>query len=275
MTALNSLRDTMTMFRRDALHALRNPMFVLSGLLTPVVMLLLFDGVLGAAMSKALGARGTAGSYIDYLTPGIILMAVGSGVSPTAINVTIDKSGGMFARFRTMGIARTSVLTGQVIGSVIRTVFSIVIVFALALLLGFRTTAGPVQLLEAFGVVVMLTVALTWLGVAVGLFSSSVAGANSLALIPQFLPLISSAFVPTDAMPVGVRWFAENQPYTPVIETLRGLLIGSSAGNHEAQAILWCVVIGAAGYLWSRHLYNRDPSLKVGRTSFSKAGSEA
>ena len=237
---------------------------MVSGLLTPVFLLLVFDGVFGGAMSKALGSGAAALPYLDYITPGVILMAVGSAVSATAINVNIDKGEGIFARFRTMGIARTSVLTGQVIGSVIRTLVGILIVFALALLLGFRTTAGPVQLLEALGVVVMLTVALTWLGVAIGLLSSSVAGANSLALIPQFLPLISSAFVPTDSMSVGVRWFAENQPYTPVIETLRGLLIGTPVGNHAAFAIAWCVVFGVSGYLWARHLYNRDPSPKAG-----------
>lgn len=261
MISAQSIRDTMTMFRRDTMHARRNPMFILSSLFTPVLMLLLFDGVFGGTMSRALGSGSAAVPYIDYITPGIILMAVGSGVSATAINVNIDKREGIFARFRTMGIARTSVLTGQVIGSVIRTLAGILVVFAIAALLGFRTTAGPVQLLEALGVVAMLAVAMTWLGVVIGLLTSSVAGANSLSLIPQFIPFVSSAFVPTGAMPSGVRWFAENQPYTPLIESLRGLLMGTPLPAQDvALAIGWSVLIGVAGYLVARRLYNRDPS---------------
>ena len=266
MNARHVLRDTTTMMRRDALHALRNPMITISTLFTPLVMLLLFDGVFGGAMSRAMGSGAAAIPYIDYITPGIILMAVGSAVSGTAINITIDKGEGIISRFRTMAIARTSVLTGAVIGSVIRTLAGIIVVFAVALLLGFRSTAGPVQCLEALGIVTMLAVAMTWLGVAIGLFAKSAAGANSLSLIPQFLPFISSAFVPTASMPFGVRWFAENQPYTPVIETVRGLLMGTRVDSRAWIAIGWCVVIGLAGYLWARHLYNRDPSPKSGPT---------
>ena len=267
MTATYTLRDTVTMMRRDSLHALRNPMITFSSIFSPLIMLLLFVGVFGGAMSKALGSGAAAVPYIDYITPGILLMAVGSSVSATAINASIDKGEGIIARFRTMAIARTSVLTGQVIGSVIRTLVAIVVVFAVALLLGFRTAAGAVQWLEALGLFAMLAIALTWLGVAIGLFSNSVAGANSLSLIPQFLPFVSSAFVPTDSMPAGVRWFAENQPYTPVIETLRGLLMGTPIGNHAAISVAWCIVIAVASYFWARHLYNRDPSRRAGRTA--------
>ncbi|MDQ6909560.1 MAG: ABC transporter permease [Actinomycetota bacterium] len=264
MTAAHALRDTLTMVRRDAIHVSRNPMLTLSSTLTPVAMLLLFVGVFGGAMAKAVGSAGAAIPYIDYITPGIIIMAVGSSVSSTAISVNIDSGEGIIARFRTMAIARTSVLTGQVIGSVIRTLLAILVVFAIALLLGFRTAAGPLNSLEALGLVALLATSMAWLGVAFGLFSKSAAGANSLGLIPQFLPFVSSAFAPTDSMPAGVRWFAENQPYTSLIETLRGLLMGTPVGNHAVIAAGWCIVIGVAGYLWARHLYNRDPSPQSG-----------
>jgi ABC-2 type transport system permease protein len=260
----HTVRDTMTMIRRDALHALRNPMLTLSSIISPVIFLLLFVGVFGGSMSKALGAGAAAVPYIVYITPGIILMAVGSSVSGTAINVTIDKGEGIIARFRTMSIARTSVLTGAVVGDVVRTMVGILVVFALALLLGFGTPVGPLQWLGALGLIALFLLSLTWLGVAIGLFSRSAAGANSLGLIPGFIPLVSSAFVPTASMPTVVRWFAENQPYTPVIETVRALLMGTPVGDNGVVAVCWCLVIGVARYVWARHLYNRDPSRQAG-----------
>lgn len=264
MIANHVVRDALTMLRRDATHAMRNPMLTISALFTPMIMLLLFDGVFGGAMSHSLVSGTAAATYIDYITPGIILMAVGSSVSGTAISINIDQREGIIARFRTMAISRTSVLTGAVIGSVIRILFGIVVLFAVALLLGFRSSAGPVQWLAALGMIASLAIAMTWLGVAFGLFTKSAAGANSFGLIPSFLPFISSAFVPTESMPAGVRWFAENQPYTPMIETLRGLLLGTPVGTHWVVAAGWCIVIGMGGHLWARRLYNRDPSRQAG-----------
>jgi ABC-2 type transport system permease protein len=260
----NTFRDATTMVRRDLTHALRYPMLALSSVFTPVVFLLLFVGVLGGSMSKALGAGAAAVPYVVYITPGIILMAVGSSVSGTAINVTIDKGEGIIARFRTMAISRTSVLTGTVVGSVLRTMVGILVVFGVALLLGFRTSAGPEQWAEAAGLILLFLISLTWLGVAIGLFANSAAGANSLGLIPGFIPLLSSAFVPTATMSAGVRWFAEHQPYTPIIETLRALLMGAPVGNQWIAAVGWCVAIWIAGYVLARRLYNRDPSPKAG-----------
>jgi ABC-2 type transport system permease protein len=245
----------------------------LSGIITPVIFLLLFVEVLGGSMSRAIGAGASAVPYIVYITPGIILMAVGSSVSGTAINITIDKKEGIISRFRTMRIARTSVLSGVVIGSVVRTMFGILMVLGVAVLLGFRTSAGAMQVVEAMGLTAMFLVSLTWLGVAFGLFASSAAGANSLGLIPGFIPLVSSAFVPTDSMPAGVRWFAENQPYTPIIETLRALLTGTSPGTQGLVAAGWCIVIGVASYFWARHLYNRDPSPQAGPSVAQLMGS--
>ena len=204
----------------------------ISGLLVPVFLLLLFVGVFGNTLRAGLGAAAPAGGhYIDYLAPGILVMTAGASAAATAINVCIDMNEGIIARFRTMAITRTSVLTGQVLGSLTRTLISGVLVVAVALGLGFRPTATPLEWLAAAGVFAMLTLALTWLTIAFGLQAKTPAGANSLSLIPQFLPFISSAFVPTASMPAGVRWFAENQPFTSVINTLRGLLTGTPIGN--------------------------------------------
>jgi ABC-2 type transport system permease protein len=257
MTTLTyTLTDSATMLRRDFRHSLRTPMMTVSGIATPIFFLLLFVGVFGDALgADFLSASG--GRYIDYVTPGVILMAAGTGSAFTAVKVNQDMREGIISRFRTMAITRISVLTGQVVGSLIRTVLSVVLVAAVALLLGFRPSATPLEWLAVLGVFAMLTFALTWLAVAFGLVTKSVAGANSLTLILQFLPLISSAFLPTGSMPAGVRWFAEHQPYTPIIETLRGLLMGTPIGDSGVLAVAWCAVLSLAGYLWARAAYNR------------------
>jgi ABC-2 type transport system permease protein len=244
------------MLRRDFLHLRRFPLMTISGIGTPTVMLLLFVFVFGGAMSHSLGA-GT--SYINYLVPGILMMTLGSGCAATAIGINMDMSEGVVARFRVMAISRASVLTGRVVGSLIRTLLSVVLVIGVALVAGFRPTAGPVQWLEAFGFMALLTLALTWLALAMGMAAKTVAGANSSTLLLQFGPFISSGFIPPDTMPGGVRWFAENQPFTSMIETLRGLLLGTPIGHSAIVATAWCVVIALAGYIWARAAYNRDP----------------
>jgi ABC-2 type transport system permease protein len=171
----------------------------------------------------------------------------------------MDMTEGVVARFRIMAISRASVLTGRVVGSMIRTLISVLLVIGVALIAGFRPTAGPIQWLAAFGFIALLTLALTWLAVALGMAAKSPAGANGSTLLLQFGPFISSGFVRPATMPVGVRWFAENQPFTPMIETLRGLLLGTPIGNHAIIAIAWCVAIALCGYLWARVAYNRDP----------------
>jgi ABC-2 type transport system permease protein len=251
-----AVTDAATMLRRDFLHLRRYPLMTISGIGTPTVMLLLFVFVFGGAMSHSLGA-GT--SYINYLVPGILMMTLGSGCAATAIGINMDMSEGVVARFRVMAISRASVLTGRVVGSLIRTLLSVVLVIGVALVAGFRPTAGPVQWLEAFGFMALLTLALTWLALAMGMAAKSVAGANSSTLLLQFGPFISSGFIPPDTMPAGVRWFAENQPFTSMIETLRGLLLGTPIGHSAIVATAWCVVIAVAGYLWSLKVYNRDP----------------
>ena len=252
-----ALRDSATMTRRDLRHSLRFPMMTISGMLVPVIFLLLFAGVFGHALSAGLGV-GPA-SYIDYLAPGILVMTAGFSAEATAVNVNMDFRLGIIDRFRTMAIARTSVLTGQVAGSLIRTMVTAVLVVAVAVGLGFRSGADAAAWIAAAGLFAALTFALTWLTVAFGLFAKTPGGANSLSLIPAILPFVSSAFVPTAAMPAGVRWFAENQPFTPIIDTMRGLLTGTAIGNSAIVAVAWCAVIALAGYLWARALYNRGP----------------
>ena len=260
-TTAVTVRDSATMLRRDLRHALHYPLLTISGLCVPIFLLLLFVGVFGRALHAGLGAASTGNArYIDYLAPGIILMTAGCAGAGTAINVCLDMNEGIIARFRTMAISRESVLTGQAVGSVIRTLISAILVVAVALLLGFRPTASALEWVAAFGVMAMLTLAVTWLTVAFGLLAKTPAGANSLSLIPQFLPFISSAFVPTQSMPAGVGWFAQHQPFTPVIETLRGLLMGTPIGTSAIVAAAWCAAITVTGFVWARHLYNRVPT---------------
>jgi ABC-2 type transport system permease protein len=221
-------------------------------------MLLLFVFFFGGQMSSGLGGAGA--SYVDYIVPGILVMTIGSGCAATAIGVNADLTEGIVARFRVMGISRFSVLTGRVVGSLIRTLGSMILVIAVAVLVGFRPTAGPAQWLEVIGFSALLTFAFTWLAVAFGMVTRTPAGANSSTLLLQFGPFLSSTFVRPATMPAGVRWFAENQPFTPMIETLRGLLLGTPIGNQAVVATAWCCAIALVGFLWARAAYNRDPA---------------
>jgi ABC-2 type transport system permease protein len=252
-------RDSATMLRRDLRHALRFPLMSLSSVGMPVLFLLLFAGVFGHALRAGLGAAVPQGvGYIDYLVPGIILMTACATAETTAVNVSTDMTEGIIERFRTMAITRTSVLTGQVLGAVIRTTISGALVVAVALALGFRPTASPIEWIAATAVFVLLAFAVTWLTIAFGLLAKTPAGANSLSLLIVVLPFISSAFVPTATMPPGAAWFARHQPFTPIIETLRGLLTGTPIGIEAALAVAWSVGLSLLGYLWARHLYNRN-----------------
>lgn len=270
----NSFRDSRTMLRRDLRRSLRFPMMAISGVMLPVFFLLLFVGVLGHTLGAGLGgaAAGAArlgrgvlgrpsdgGRYVDYLVPGIILMTAGAGAEAAAVNVSTDMNEGIIGRFRTMAISRLSVLTGQVVATLIRTFLSGVIVVAVAFALGFRSSASPLAWLAVAGVFTLLTVAVTWLTVAFGLIAKTPAGANSLSLIVMMLPFVSSAFVPTGSMSPGVRWFAQNQPFTPIIQTLRGLLGTTPIGNSAIVACAWCAGIAAVGYLLARRQYERHP----------------
>jgi ABC-2 type transport system permease protein len=255
-----ALRDSTTMLRRDLLHTQRRFAITLSGLMVPIIMLLLFNYVFGGAIGAGQGLAANGGAYINYVAPGILVMTVGSGCATTALNLCMDMAEGIITRFRTMAIFRASVLIGQVLGSLIRTMITVVIVSGVALLMGFRPTANPFAWLAALALIALLTLAISWMGVAFGLAGKTPSGANSMALIFQLLAFTSSAFVSPDSMPAGVRWFAEYQPFTPVIDTLRGLLLSTPVSGKSAfLAVAWCLVLMLVGYLWARAVYNSDP----------------
>jgi ABC-2 type transport system permease protein len=260
-TRTHALSDSATMLRRQLRHMLRYPSltFMLAGM--PVMFLLLFAYVFGGTLGAGLGGvSGGRADYIDYVVPGIILMTVAAAAQGTAISVAMDMTEGIVNRFRTMAISRASVLTGHVLGSLVQTMFSMAIVLAVALLIGFRPTATAVEWIAAAGVLALLAFALIWLSVALGMVSKSVETASNLPMPLVLLPFLGSGFVPTDSMPAGLRWFAEYQPFTPVIETLRGLLLGTPIGNSGYLAVAWCAVIALAGYVWAKKLFNRSPS---------------
>jgi ABC-2 type transport system permease protein len=262
MTSLAyTVTDSATMLRRSLRHMVRysSMTFLLVGM--PIVLLLLFVYVFGGTLGNGLGgASGGRAEYVKYITPGILLMAIASSAQGTAISVAMDMTEGIIARFRTMKIARASVLTGHVVGATIQTMLSLAVVFGVAVLIGFRSTTGPIEWLGAIGVLVLTTFALTWLTVALGMVTKSVESASNLPMPLTLLPFLGSGFVPTDTMPVGLRWFAEYQPFTPIIETLRGLLLGTPIGNSGILAVAWCAGIALVSYLWAKKLYNRDPS---------------
>lgn len=258
MTALGyAVTDSATMLRRNLRHALRYPSMTMAGVLTPVFILLLFVGVLGDTLGAGLGRAAPGGGYVNYVAPGIILMTVASGCLSTAVSVCVDMTGGIVNRFRTMAISRAALLTGHVIGSMIQTAISTALVIGVAVLLGFRPSGGVGDWLAAVGLFVLLAFALTWLAVLIGLTAKTPETASNTPLLIQFLPFVSSAFVPTGSMPAGVRWFAENQPFTPIIETTRGLLVGTPIGSSATIAVAWCLGIGIAGYVRARVVFNR------------------
>ncbi|MFE5707263.1 ABC transporter permease [Rhodococcus koreensis] len=253
-----ALSDSATMLRRNLRHMIRYPSVTVLLVGMPIILLLLFVYVFGGTLGAGLGdPDGGRGAYIDYVTPGILLMTVASAAQGTAISVATDMTEGIIARFRTMAIARVSVLTGHVIGSMIQTLISLVLVVGVAVLIGFRPTAGLGEWVAATAVLAMFTFALTWLSVAFGLVSKSVETASNLPMVLILLPFLGSGFVPTDSMPAGLRWFAEYQPFSPVIETIRGLLLGGPVGSSAVLAVGWSAGIALLGYLWAKRLFNR------------------
>ncbi len=266
--------DTATMFRRSLRRMRRYPSLTMFIAGIPVVLLLLFvyvfGGTLGAGLGGSLAPGATVGTpadrsaYVAYVVPGILLMTVAGVGQGTAIVVAMDMTQGIIARFRTMAIARASVLTGHVLGAVVQAALATVIVVVVALLIGFRPTTGPVSWVAAGGLLLLTAFAVSWLSVALGLVTDSVETASNLPMILTFLPFLSSGFVPTASMPGPLAWFSEQQPFTPIIETLRGLLLGTPIGNSGLLAVAWCVAISLVGYLWARRLYERVPARTAG-----------
>jgi ABC-2 type transport system permease protein len=262
MSTTYAVKDSATMLRRNLLHIRRYPSLSVMLVAQPILFLLLFVYVFGGTMGAGLPghAGGTRSDYLVYIAPGILIMTVASVALGTAISTATDMTTGIIARFRTMDITRVSVLTGHVLGAVIKTGCAVAIVTAFSFLIGFRTHAGPLGWLGAIGLLALTAFSLTWLTVGMGLAADSVETASNTPLFLMILPFVSSAFVPTDAMPPGLRYFAEHQPFTPIIESLRALLAGVSPGSDLWLAVGWCVLISLVGYLWSRRLFLRVPA---------------
>ncbi|MFE2976744.1 ABC transporter permease, partial [Streptomyces sp. NPDC059258] len=252
---------TTTMLRRNLLHARRYPSLTLNLLLTPVMLLLLFVYIFGDVMSAGIGGAGADRSaYIAYIVPGLLLLTIGSTVVGTAVSVSNDMTEGIIARFRTMAIHRSSVLVGHVVGSVLQSVLSVVVVGAVGVAIGFRSTDATVlEWLAAFGLLVLFSAALTWIAVGMGLISPNAEAAGNNALPMVLLPMLSSAFIPVETMPGWFQPIAEYQPFTPAIETLRGLLLGSEIGHNGWLAVAWSVGLVVLGYFWATAKFGQDP----------------
>ncbi|HEV2920344.1 MAG TPA: ABC transporter permease, partial [Actinomycetota bacterium] len=252
-TLTYAVADSATMLRRQLRHMRRYLSMTLMLIGMPIVFLLLFVYIFGGTLGAGLGGPvGGRAEYLEYVLPGILLIAVAAGAIGTSISVAMDMTEGIIARFKTMAIFRPSVLTGHVLGSMIQTMLSLAVVTAVAVLIGFRTDATLVEWTATVGVLAAITFALTWLCVAVGLVAKNPEGASNLPMPLLLLPFLGSGFVPTESMPAGLRWFAEYQPFTPMIETLRGLLLGTAIGNSAAVAAAWCVGITLISFLWAR-----------------------
>ena len=254
-----AIQDTSTMLRRTLRHAQRYPGLSLGALGMPVIMILLFGLVFGDTFANGLGGGGGRGAYINFLTPGILLMSIASGTMSPAVAVCMDMTEGIVARFRTMAIFRPAVLTGHVLGNVLVTIVSLALVVGFAVLIGFRPNASVGDWLFASLLLIGLTVGLTWFAIALGLTSKTPEGASNVVLpISLLLPFLSNTFIPLDAMPTAIRWFARYQPFTPIIDTLRHLLLGTPMANGNGWlAGAWCVAIAIVGYFWAQKNYNK------------------
>jgi ABC-2 type transport system permease protein len=258
------MSDAATMLRRNLRRMRRYPSLTFFIAVMPVVLLLVFVYVFGGTLGAGLGGvAGGRDEYIAYVVPGILLFTVAGASQGTAIAIAMDMTAGIIARFRTMAIARASVLAGHVIGSVIQTMLAVAIVVVVALLVGFRTTTGPIEWLAAAAMLMLTAIAVSSVSVALGMSTKSVETASNLPMIFIILVFLSSGFVPTDSLPDGLAWFAEHQPFTPIIETLRGLLLGTPIGDSGLLAVGWCVALSILGYLWARRLYERPPTPTV------------
>jgi ABC-2 type transport system permease protein len=245
-----ALSDHLTLTGRALRHALRSPDSMITAIALPVFILLLFVYVFG-------GAIHTGTRYLNYVIPGIILLSATWGASQTAVGVCQDLVGGIVDRFRAMAIAPSSVLTGQIVSSAVRNLASTAIVIGVALAMGFRPSASVTEWLAAIGMITLFVLAVSWLCACLGLLAKSAEAAGGYTFTLLFLPYVSSAFVPVGSMPTWLRGFAEHQPVTPVIETVRGLLSGTPIGSSAWIAVIWCLGLGAAGFVAATRLFHR------------------
>lgn len=248
---MKALHETGVLFGRSMRHILRSPDTIITVVVTPLMIMVLFVYVFGGAIHAG------SGPYVNYLLPGIVLMAVASGIAYTALRLFTDRQKGLFARFHSMPVARASVLWAHVLTSLVSNALSVGVIILIALLMGFRSGAGLGGWLEVAGILLLFTLALTWLAVIPGLTATSVEGASAFSYPLVFLPFISSAFVPTATMPAVVRVFAEHQPVTSIVDTLRSLLNAAPAGNEIGTALAWCVGLTVVAYLLAMRAYKR------------------
>jgi ABC-2 type transport system permease protein len=255
--------DTMTMLWRNILHNLRAPSGPITVIGIPLIFLLLFVYVFGETLGAGLTAGGTRDEYLAYITPAILLMAAASAMQMIAVWISMDMTEGIIARFRTMAIARSSVLAGHVYGGTILITVAIAVLLGFALLLGYRPEADAPEWLALAGLVLLVGFALSWLAVAFGLAAKRPDTASNAPLLMMILPLLSGGFVPIESLPNWLGGFAEYQPFTPIISTIRGLLAGTLEASDATWAVGWSVAIAVIGYVWSLWLYRRHaaPSL--------------
>ena len=248
---MKPLHDTGVLFGRSMSHILRSPDTIITVLITPVMIMLLFVYVFGGSIQAG------TGNYVNYLLPGILLIAIASGIAYTAFRLFGDRQKGLFARFHSMPVARSSVLWAHVLTSLISNSISVVVIILIALLMGFRPDASVLEWLGAAGILLLFMLALTWLAVIPGLTATSIEGASAFSYPLIFLPFISSAFVQTATMPAVVRAFAENQPVTSIVDTVRSLLNSEPVGNEIWIALAWCVGITVVAYFFAMRAYKR------------------
>jgi ABC-2 type transport system permease protein len=259
--------DALVMLGRQVRHIRRYPELTVFVLALPIIFLLLFvyvfGGTLGAGLAPGAGAPpaggpGGRGEYANYVVPAILLLTIASIATGTSTSVAMDMAQGIISRFRTMSISAGAVLTGHAGAAVLQAMGSFVVVLAVGLLVGFRPHASLVGWLGVVALLLGVSLAVAWLSVACGLLSRTVESASNYPLPLLMLPFLGSGFVPTESMPAGLSWFAENQPFTPMMDTLRGLLLGTTVASGTAWiAAGWCVFLTVGGWLWARYLYAR------------------
>ena len=236
--------DSTIMLRRNFKHILRNPFTIVNGALMPVFIMLMFVYVLGNAFN-------VGEHYVEYATPGLVLLAITYGLSATAVSVNSDMTKGIINRFKVMNVSRGAVLNGHVVATMLGCLIASAVIIGMAFALGFRSSASPLDTLGVIGIIVATAFAAAWLTVALGIAAKTPESAG-LTVVPLILlPFLSSAIVPAAKMGQGVRQFAEYQPFTPIIESLRGLLAGAPSGGYTAAALAWCAGIALVGYLWA------------------------
>jgi ABC-2 type transport system permease protein len=246
--------DTAVLLGRSLKHVTRSLDTIITTTIMPIAFMLLFVYVFGGAIKSG------SGPYVDYLLPGILLITIASGISYTAFRLFLDMKSGIFERFQSLPIARSSVLWAHVLTSLVANLISLVVVVLVALLIGFRSEAGVLAWLAVAGILILFTLALTWIAVIPGLSATSVDGASAFSYPLLFLPFISSAFVPTTTMPGPVRWFAEHQPVTSIVNSIRDLFTGQPVGGDIWIALAWCLAILIVAYCFSMVVYRRKIS---------------